>query len=118
MQTIEKKIITLYKVEISFPEFWEGFQNLVDDINADRGAVKYEAHEDMKNLAQKVLATNEGKIDCRTAEDAYHNIMNPYTADVIRYLAKSWGFTVNHFGMYYQHEDIYKCTLERTGAQM
>ena len=117
MQTIAKKIITLYTVEISFTEFWEGFQNLVDDINADKVA-KHEAHEDMKNLAAKLLATNDGKIELHMAEDAYHDIMNPYTADVIRYLARSWGFQVNHFGMYYKHEHIYKCTLERTGAQM
>ena len=118
MVIIEKKVITEYHVEIDFTEFYEGFQNLVDDINSDRSVARLEARENMLAYAKKVAETNEGKVECSVAEDAYHMIMHPLTADIIRYLARQWGYNVTHFGMYYQHEHIYKCTFVRSGAHL
>lgn len=118
MTIIEKKVLTEYHVEIGFTEFYEGFQNLVDDINSDRSVARIESHKDMLAYAAKVLKENEGKVECSVAEDAYHMVMHPLTADILRYLARQWGYNITHFGMYYQHEHIYKCTLVRTGAHI
>lgn len=113
MKIIKKEIYTSIKVEITFTEFWEAFTNLIDDIRADRGAWAITC-----SPATKKLALEQTEITCELAEEAYANILNHYAVDVIKYIAETNGYRVDHYGMYYRHEKIYRCTFIREGAHM
>lgn len=114
MVIIEKKVQTLITAEIGFTEFWEAFQNLVADARSHKDTILF-LH---LRSETKTLVESGAEITLQLAESAYKNVLNVYAADVIDYIAQENGYHVSHYGLYYRHEGIYRCTFRVDGAHI
>ena len=114
MTIIEKKVETLITAEIGFAEFWEAFQNLIADARAHKTKILF-LH--LRKPTQELVESDK-EITLDIAEDAYKNALNPYTADVVDYIAHDNGVYVHHYGNYYRHDQIFHCVFRVDGAHI
>ena len=119
MEITSKKVITFYEVEITFNEFWEALQELVETYKNGR-AYFLLGNKSAEDRLEKFIANNTN-ITLGVAKTQYCEICNVLINNgsicdiVIKFIAKSNGYSVSHYGSYYDKEKVYRATFQRNG---
>ena len=113
MVIINKRVITKITVEIAFQEFFQAFTDLIDDIRNNKGNAKFSARKETLKLA-----ASSGNVIMEMARKAYTHPLDPYTPDIIDYLANQYGYKVDHYGSFYEKEQLYRATMYVDGSHI
>ena len=118
MEIIAKKILTHYIVEISFEEYWGALSNLVKYANGYSDKLyRYDMHDNKAFL--KFAEEHKEGVTLEVARGLFENYLVSDIAHlVVRYIAISNGYDMEHYGLYDPHIKLIRATFQRNGSHL
>lgn len=117
MEITEKKVITEVSVEISFKEYWETLDKIMDYwlVYQEVRPMWARFNNHYKQVMELFTKVNKGKCTLEGAKRVFADILDDINPIVIAQIAEDNGYEVSNFGIYNSALKLRTATFRRNG---